>query len=313
MLSRAPQRVVRDWTRDSRQWDKYQPREGDVVVATAPKCGTTWTQRIVALLIFQSTKPRPIIETSPWIDCRFQIPIDIAVQILGAQTHRRAVKSHLPFDALPIYEEMKYIHVARDGRDSCMSFHNHFTNFTQKALDDLDNVGLSDQTIGCPVPRLPSEPRGFYLDWIDPKSAGAYVGNHFFDLEQSYWSERKRPNLLLVHYNDLKADLAGEMKRIADFLEIDTPSDIWSSLVESARFESMKRDGRALLPVLDNIFKEGSDTFINRGTNERWRNVLTQADVELYNDRVRNELSPGLARWLENGRLKSADPRTMED
>src|SRR6185437_13408401 len=64
MLSRAPQRVVRDWTRDSRQWDKYRPREGDVVVATAPKCGTTWTQRIVALLIFQSTKPRPIIDTS---------------------------------------------------------------------------------------------------------------------------------------------------------------------------------------------------------------------------------------------------------
>jgi aryl sulfotransferase len=314
MLSRAPQRVVRDWTRDSRQWDKYQPREGDVVVATAPKCGTTWTQRIVALLIFQSAAPRPIIETSPWIDCRFQIPIDVAVQILGAQTHRRAVKSHLPFDALPVYDEMKYIHVARDGRDSCMSFHNHFTNFKQKALDDLDGIGLSDETIGRPVPRPPSDPRGFYLHWIDPRSeTGAYVGNDFFDLERSYWSERKRPNLLMVHYNDLKADLSGEMKRIAEFLEIDIPPDVWPSLVEAARFESMKKDGRALLPVLDTIFKEGPDTFLNRGTNERWREVLQDDDVELYNRRVESELSPGLASWLTSGRLKAGDPRTMED
>lgn len=314
MLSRAPQRIVRDWTRDSRQWDKYQPREGDVVVATAPKCGTTWTQRIVALLIFQSAAPRPIIETSPWIDCRFQIPIDVAVQILGGQAHRRAVKSHLPFDALPVYDEMKYIHVARDGRDSCMSFHNHFTNFKQKALGDLDRIGLSDETIGRPVPRPPSDPRGFYLHWIDPRSeTGAYVGNDFFDLERSYWAERKRPNLLMVHYNDLKADLSGEMKRISEFLEIDTPPDVWPSLVEAARFESMKKDGRALLPVLDNIFKEGSDTFINRGTNERWREVLQNDDVEFYTRRVDSELSPGLANWLTSGRLKAGDPRTMED
>lgn len=314
MLVRAPKKIVRDWVVDSRQWERYRPREGDIVVATAPKCGTTWTQRIINLLIFQSPEPKPIIATSPWIDCRFQIPIDVAVQLLDAQTHRRAVKSHLPFDALPIYDEMKYIHVARDGRDACMSFHNHYTNFTQSALDNLDRIGAQDETIGRPLPRLPDEPRDFFLNWIKPAAeTNAHTANAFFELERSYWSERARPNVLLVHYNDLKEDLSGEMQRIADFLGITTPPDLWPSLVDAARFDSMKRDGAALMPGIEAVFNGGSQTFINRGTNERWRGVLNDADIKLYSDRANAELTPGLNRWLESGRLKAGDPRTSAD
>ena len=130
MLSRAPLRTVKDRVRDSKHWDRYEPRPGDVVVASFPKVGTTWTQRIVSLLIFQSAKPAPIMQTHPWVDCRFGLPIEVMIPMLEAQTHRRAMKSHLPFDALPIYDEVKYIHTARGGLDACFSFHNHFLNFT---------------------------------------------------------------------------------------------------------------------------------------------------------------------------------------
>ena len=69
----------------------------------------------------------------------------------------------------------------------------------------------------------------------------------FFSLERSFWTERRRSNLLMIHYNDLKADLSGEMKRIADFLGIATPDALWPQLVEAASFEAMKRDGGMLL------------------------------------------------------------------
>src|ERR1051326_216898 len=97
MLSRAPLRTIKDRVRDSKHCDRYTPRVGDVIVATAPKVGTTWTQRIVSMLIFQSAAPAPIMTTHPWVDCRFQIPIDVMIAMLEAQTHRRAMKSHLPF------------------------------------------------------------------------------------------------------------------------------------------------------------------------------------------------------------------------
>ena len=73
------------------------------------------------------------------------------------------------------------------------------------------------------------------------------MSDGFFAIERSFWCERRRANMLLVHYNDLKADLSGDMKRIADFLGIETPDELWPQLVEAASFEAMKRDGGVLM------------------------------------------------------------------
>lgn len=313
MLSRAPLRTVKDHVRDSRHWDRYKPRPGDVVVATAPKVGTTWTQRIVSLLIFQSAAPVPIMSTHPWLDCRFQIPIDVMIPMLEGQTHRRAVKSHLPFDALPIYDEVKYIHTARGGLDACFSFHNHFLNFTPQAVGNIQRIALEDGETGGPPPPTPEDPREFFLSWIELDDSDVVpVAAAFFDIERSYWAERRRENLLMVHYNDLKADLSGEMKRIAAFLGIETPAALWQELVEAATFERMKNEGPALLPGIDMAIKGGHRTFLNKGTNGRWRDVLTKDDVARYRERAAAELPPGLNNWLEHGR-KAGDPKAMKD
>lgn len=113
MLDRAPQREIRDFYCDSRQWDAYKPREGDVVIATAPKGGTTWTLQIVNLLIFKTIEPRPFTMLSPRFDCRVQMPPEPMVQLIEGQQHRRFLTPHLPLDGLPIYGETRCIHVAR--------------------------------------------------------------------------------------------------------------------------------------------------------------------------------------------------------
>jgi aryl sulfotransferase len=132
-------------------------------------------------------------------------------------------------------------------------------------------------------------------------------------LERAFWNERRRPNLLLVHYNDLKADLSGEMKRVAEFLEIKTPDHIWPRLVEAASFEAMKRDGGRLMPQVERLFVGGHQNFFHKGTNNRWRDVLTEADVNLYERKIRAELTPALIRWLTEGRLVAGNPRTSPD
>ncbi|HEY1706792.1 MAG TPA: sulfotransferase domain-containing protein [Rhizomicrobium sp.] len=313
MLARAALRSVKDRVHDSHHWDRYKPRPGDVIVATAPKVGTTWTQRIVSLLIFQSPAPFPLMQVSPWVDCRFQMPIDAMIPMLEAQTHRRAMKSHLPFDALPIYDEVKYIHTARGGLDACFSFHNHFLNFTPGAIANIARIAEQDGETNTMPPPTPEDPRTFFLSWIaNERRDGAPAADAFFDIERSYWKERGRENLLLVHYNDLKADLSGEMKRIAAFLDIETPDELWPQLVEAATFDKMKNDGAALLPGIEMAFKGGHQTFLNKGTNGRWKTVLTPDDVAMYRERAAQELTPGLNDWLENGR-KGGDPKAVAD
>ncbi len=306
MLVRAPTREVRDWFCDSRQWDRYHPRADDIVIATAARVGTTWTQQIVSLLVFQSAEPRDIMAVSPWIDCRFMMPIEAMAPMVAAQPHRSILKSHLPADALPIYDEMRYIHVARGGLDACMSQFNFMNGFSRDQLAAFDALGLADDVIGRSFPRTPTAVREFFRWWVDEAGEDFCMSaNGIFSLERSFWAERERPNVLLVHYNDLKADLSGEMGRIADFLGIETPAALWPKLVEAATFETMKKNGAALLAQVEGRFKDGHKTFLHQGTNNRWQGVLTDEDVALYRHRVASELPADLGEWLEHGRLGS--------
>ena len=103
------------------------------------------------------------------------------------------------------------------------------------------------------------------------------------------------------------------MKRVAEFLEIKIPDSLWPQLVEAASFEAMKRDGGRLMPQLERLLLDGHQNFFYKGTNSRWRDVLTDADLDLYKRKVEAELPPSLIRWLTEGRLVAGDPRTSAD
>ena len=124
------------------------------MIATYPKCGTTWMQRIVSLLVFLDPAPIRLMDVSPWLDCRFVEPVEATLGRLEAAQHRRFIKSHLPADGLPFYDELRYLVVARDGRDACLSYHNHVLSYTPWMLARLDAAGLEDGT--GPYPRAPT-------------------------------------------------------------------------------------------------------------------------------------------------------------
>lgn len=311
MLVRPVLREYRTWTLDSRRLDTYRPRLDDIFICTYPKCGTTWMQHLVSMLVFQSPDPRSIHDVSIWPDTPIRGPIEQVMAKLEAQDHRRFIKAHLPLDGLALYDDVKYIYVARDGRDAYASWHNHQMAYTPGALAVLDAVGMEDETLGRPFPRVSSDLRVFFRQWVEatPQSPGV----DFFDFQAVSWSERLRPNVLMVHYNDLKADLAGEMRRIGEFLEITLPDSLWPALVEAGSFTSMRREGGKLLPSADNTFEGGAERFLFKGTNGRWRDVLTEEDLALYDAKVQAKFTSGLAVWLEHGRRAAGDPRAIID
>ena len=303
MQVQPPSRVYRTWGIDSRRWADYAPRRDDVVIATYPKCGTTWMQRIVGLLVFQDPAPARIMDVSPWIDCRFVEPVEAALARIEAQQHRRFLKTHLPADGLPLFDRVRYIHVARDGRDSCLSYHNQISSYTAWMEARLDEIGAEDG-IG-PYPRAPAHPADFFHRWltqgVSPDSDGRPLIS-YFHFERTWWNLRGHPNVLTMHYADLKADLALCMRHVADFLGIEVPPPrLWSDLVEAAGFEAMRRDGDILLGETGRAFRGGGATFFHRGENGRWRGLLDPADLALYEAKLA-DLPPDCGHWLESGR-----------
>lgn len=307
MTQRPPLREVRSRVFDSARWSGYRPRSDDIIIATYSKCGTTWMQRIVSMLIFGSAAPVPLWVLSPWPDMRLFGPIEETLQTAEAQAHRRFFKTHLPYDALPVYEGVKFIHVARDGRDAALSFHNHLSHFTPDTLAGLDEISRNDPKFGDPYPRPAADPADFFHAWISDETADGQgdPGASFFQVENSYWEARSDPGVLLVHFADLKRDLAGEMRRVARFLDIDVADSLWPELVAGAGFEAMKARGDELIPMAKAIWgDEGAQRFFDKGTS-RDRSVLRQADLDLYDRKVERSFGPELAEWIAHGRLGS--------
>jgi aryl sulfotransferase len=306
-LLRRPTREVHGAVTDSTRWNAYRPRPGDIVIATYPKCGTTWMQRIIDLLMFGNGEPRHFLAMSPWLDSLIFGPLEDQIATLEAQTHRRFLKSHVAYDALPIYEGVKYIHVARDGRDAAFSMHNHMLGFRPEFA-----AAVAQARPGKGPPPTPEDPRAHFLNWLDLCEAGGRPGDpDYFTFENTYWERRADDNLLLAHYADMKADLVGEMARIARFLDIDMARDQIAALAVHAEFDRMKRDGDLTMPQLHVAFDRGPDRFINKGVIGRWRDVLTEPELARYEQLVATRFSPACARWIQNGRLVAGDPRTL--
>ena len=310
-LVRAPLREVRSRIFDSARWAGYQPRDGDVVIATYPKCGTTWTQRIVGMLLAGDAAPFAV--HGPWFDFRLGPPVEASLADAEAVVGRRYLKSHLPYDALPVFEGVKFIHVARDGRDSAMSFHNHMFNFQPGAVENMQQISLADPKFGDRLPPTPADPAEYFGVWLSDGGAVGDPGASYWEMERSYWAARRDPNMLLVHYNDLKADRAGEIARIARFLDVDVAPATMHDIVEAAGFEEMKKNGEALMPHAEMAWVGGSQTFLHKGTNGRWQGVCSEADLARYQAKVAAEFTPSLAAWLEGGRLVAGDPVASGD
>lgn len=291
----AGRRHYRTAVFDTRRWDRFQHRPGDIFVCTPPKCGTTWMQTIVASLLWpEGDVPGPVIAVSPWIEAEF-IPLEPMLAALEAQQHRRFMKSHTPADGVPYYETASYIVVGRDGRDAFMSMCNHLERFR----DDL-RESLNEAVREAGVPLMPSwngDVHGFFQAWM----AEAFHCRHI----ASFWELRQRPNVLFVHYNDLKADLEGEMRRVAAFLGLEVPEPRWKEVVERCRFESMRARGDQIGPF-DQVFDGGVEGFIFKGTNGRWRGVLSPEELAAYDRHVAGLLAPEAAAWMAGGRRAAA-------
>lgn len=191
-----PQRTreLKNVLMDSTRWDSFKFRDGDIVIDTWAKSGTTWTQQIVGQLVFNGEESLPVMDIAPWFDMRC-FPVEEVVDFVEAQTHRRFIKSHLPADALLISPKAKYVFLARDGRDVAWSYHNHLINLTQ---DLLSLVNDTPGRVGPPLD-LPSEDvYQYFHDWLDNDGWDDWS---YWEHIQSWWDIRNAPNVQLFHFN----------------------------------------------------------------------------------------------------------------
>ncbi|XOV89772.1 MAG: sulfotransferase domain-containing protein [Pseudomonadota bacterium] len=299
-------RVYQNHHLDSTRWEEYKPRPGDVIITTSYKAGTTWTQQILFELFYGLRKEPPDFnEVTPWPDARFlPVPREELGPMMDNIEGRRFIKSHLPLDGLPYYQDVQYVIVARDARDVFMSFFNHYSGYTDLAMSMFNAPDI----VGAPLPPCPDDPRELWQDWItrgwfDWESEGyPFWGNMAHT--QSYWDWRHLPNFHFMHYNDMLGDIQGTLQDLFSFLGENPAPAHFQQIIDNTRFETVKAKAAESDAADDRkslVFQGGGERFFFKGTNGRWRDVLTEADLALYEAAKTRVLSPDCATWLEQG------------
>jgi aryl sulfotransferase len=277
---------------DSRRWRQVPLRSGDIVISTPPKSGTTLMQGIVHSLLWPDGEaPDDFLSLCPWVDFRFHPVEQIAGQV-GGQEHRRFLKTHTPADCLSIDDDVSYLVVHRDGRDALVSWANHREKYHADAIEILNEKAAADGLAPLDANWNGDDMDALLDEWLVECSPVRHLA--------AWWPLRDRDNVCLVHYADLLDDLAGEMRRIAAFLDVEVPDDLWSAVVERCRIDEM----RALAASSGGLvtrFDGGADSFFHKGTNGRWVGVLTDDQLRRYDEHVDEGLTPDAAVWLANG------------
>jgi hypothetical protein len=287
---------------DSARWDRFEPRAGDIVVATPNKCGTTWTQMMCALLVHQTPElPLPLTRLSRWLD-RHTDPIENLVAEFAAQPYRRIIKTHTPLDGLPFYEDCFYVVCGRDPRDAFLSMLDHMANVSEQSIEE---VRRRMGGVSFDMQALLKDPNAVFELWLTIGEQpwmrdGAILGS-VLDMVHGYWRFRRLPNFCFLHYAALRADLDREMRRLSAFLGIPVDEGRWPELVQAARFDAMKERADQNAPGAHLGEWRSASDFFRKGRMQAWDGVLSPKSLALYEREMNERYEPEFRRWLETG------------
>uniref|UniRef100_A0A224Z7D2 Sulfotransferase n=1 Tax=Rhipicephalus zambeziensis TaxID=60191 RepID=A0A224Z7D2_9ACAR len=194
----------------------YKPLDGDLFVASYPKCGTTWTQHIVYSILRDGATPTNIMEfmsSSPFLE------------FMGAEGARAmprpgAIKTHLPFNKVPYSAQAKYIYITRNPYDCCVSAYYHVKNFHSMLFD------------------------GTFDEYFDMFVEGKVDYGDYFAHLLSWYKRRGDSNVLFLTYEELKKDSRGCVLKMADFIDKQQYGD------------KLRNQPELLNKVLDSISKD---------------------------------------------------------
>src|SRR5215470_7619723 len=279
---------------DSSRWGCFGLRPGDIIISTPPKCGTTWTQMICALLMLQEPElPLPLDTLSPWIDMVTRARAGVFAD-LEARAHRRFIKTRTPLGGIPSDPAVTYICAGRDPRDAGLSMDRQIGNtgigaFLSQRERAAAIGGIEPGPLRPPRPRPGGERDRFWPragDETPPGQVGSSLRRTAEHL-QTFRDAAGELDVVPLHDDDLKAGLAGQMRQLAARPGIDVDEHRWPRLARAATSESMRSRAGTTVPGGGPEHWIDPAALFSRGTRGQRRDLLDDAGLARYAARVR--------------------------
>lgn len=203
----------------------YKPTKDDIFIATYPKCGTTWTQQIVFLLLNDGRPPADIGEyfsKHPFIDM-------LGNEGVESMVRPAAIKTHFPFNYVPYSPIAKYICVVRNPKDALVSFFHH--------------------TRGIPGYQFAN---GSFDTYFELFLEGKVDYGDYFDHLISWWDHRYDQNVIFLTFEEMKQDIGTAVHKIASFIDksiaqkLEKDPIFMQNIVHFSSFDYMKKQDQVV-------------------------------------------------------------------
>eukprot|EP01024_Parvocaulis_polyphysoides_P020198 TRINITY_DN19361_c0_g1_i2.p1 TRINITY_DN19361_c0_g1~~TRINITY_DN19361_c0_g1_i2.p1 ORF type:complete len:346 (+),score=52.94 TRINITY_DN19361_c0_g1_i2:247-1284(+) len=272
---------------------QYEAKPGQVFVCTYPKCGTTWVANIIYLLEHNG-EPLPMNKT-----LMEYVPF---LELLGKEVVEKLspkyIKTHLPYQQIPHNANSKYIFMARNPKDVCVSFFCHAKGF--KNIYEFED--------------------GKFDDFFEYFMNGEVDFGDYFNHLNSWKNHVEDENVLFITYENMIKNIRKEIFRIAEFLgpkyleKIMKNEEILEKIIYYSEIKSMQKLDQyqwiGLLTAEDReviqnsnsnsqiiqkyseqeesfIYRPKNQPFLRKGKNGDWKNYFSdeqskRTDEKLY-------------------------------
>lgn len=258
-------------------WDSiwaFCPDPSDILIATYPKAGTTWTQEIIDLLLHngddEACKRAPTPIRSPFLEINSPPPIPSGLDLLRTMEPPRLIKTHLPFQLVPpaFWEnKCKTIYVARNAKDNMVSYYY------------FDSMNLTQ-----PEP-------GPWEGYIDKFMRGNLGWGSWYDHVKGYWAEREKKNILYLFYEDLKEDTRREVERIMRHLDLSVSDEVIAKIVKLTSFKNMKANPMTNYTCVPSpVFDHSISPFMRKGEVGDWKNYFTPEQSKMFDEDYKKQM-----------------------
>ncbi|KAL4308514.1 hypothetical protein GQ457_01G035170 [Hibiscus cannabinus] len=239
----------------------FQAFDSDVVVASFPKCGTTWLKALTFSTLYRSQFARDGIENP----------------LLNFTPHQL-----VPFLEHDVYRNNPFPNLENVCVYKPRLFATHVPHASLPA-------SVKDSKYQSQEPPLSLD------EAFDKFYRGIYLAGPFFEHVLGYWkASQENPNkILFLKYEDLKQDISCQLKHLAMFLEVPFTEDeerqgVVEEIAKVCSFENLK-ELQVNKKGLSRVGVPHKDYF-RKGKVGDWSNYLTPSMVERLDKLIHEKL-----------------------
>uniref|UniRef100_A0A1I8NMJ0 Sulfotransferase domain-containing protein n=1 Tax=Stomoxys calcitrans TaxID=35570 RepID=A0A1I8NMJ0_STOCA len=250
----------------------------DVWLVTYPKCGTTWMQELLWLVMndfdFETAKREHLEVRTPFMEFDYAISNDLenCFKPIERLKRPRLVKSHLCLPLLPhqIWDKKpKLIYVARNIKDAMVSEYYHSRNVGRAAGRSLD-------------------------EYVRDEIEGTQLHDPFLHFTEFY-ALRHEPWLFYTSFERMKLDLRQVINDVCHFLDKTIDEATMEKMLKHLSFEEMKKN-----PKTNHVW-EFDQVRAKKGINQTPQefNFVRKGRMNAYREELSPDMVSKIDKWVE--------------